>query len=91
MRFRELVSEKLVHAMPLSARAGQGTVKKADPLIPAPPLTPDPVMAIAQAVPQLAQAVAGGSQMAAQQAVALDDAEEQAAAQAVEMQAKRTK
>ena len=76
MRFHEIISE-LTHAMPLRHRPPQGAVKKATPIIPGavPPM--DPATAIATAIPQIAQAVAGGSQMAAQQAVAIDDEQEE--------------
>ena len=78
MRIQELISEKLVHAMPLKDRPPtDNKFKKATPLVPSVMPPPDPGTAIAMALPQIAQAVAGGSQMAAQQAVAIDDAEEQ--------------
>lgn len=80
MRFHEIISE-LTHAMPLRHRPPQGGVKKATPLIPGAEPPMDPGTAIATAIPQIAQAVAGSSQMAAQQAVAIDD--EQEAQQAV--------
>jgi len=77
MRWHEIISEKLVHAMPLKDRPVGSVIKKASPLVPGVMPPPDPGTAIAMALPQIAQAVAGGSQAAAQQAVALDDAEEQ--------------
>jgi hypothetical protein len=77
MRFYEIISEKLVHAMPLKDRPASDKMKKASPLVPSVMPPPDPGTAIAMALPQIAQAVAGGSQMAAQQAVAIDDEEEQ--------------
>jgi hypothetical protein len=75
MRWNEIVNEKLIQALPLRAMSGS-TIKKASPLIPGvePPM--DPGTALATALPSIAQAVAGGSLAAAQQAVALDDAEE---------------
>ena len=64
--------------MPLKDRPATGSgFKKATPLVPSVMPPPDPGTAIAMALPQIAQAVAGGTQMAAQQAVALDDEEEQ--------------
>lgn len=78
MRFHEIISEKLVHALPLKDRPPtDNKFKKAMPLVPSVMPPPDPGTAIAMSLPQIAQAVAGGSQMAAQQAVAIDDAEEQ--------------
>jgi hypothetical protein len=77
MRWHEIISEKLVHAMPLKDRPIGTGIKKATPLVPSVMPPPDPGTAIAMALPQIAQAVAGGSQAAAQQAVAMDDAEEQ--------------
>lgn len=78
MRWHEIISEKLVHAMPLKDRpATNSGFKKATPLVPSVMPPPDPGTAIAMALPQIAQAVAGGSQMAAQTAVAMDDEQEQ--------------
>jgi hypothetical protein len=78
MRIQEIISEKLVHAMPLKDRPPtDNRFRKATPLVPAVVPPPDPGTAIAMALPQIAQAVAGGSQMAAQQAISIDDAEEQ--------------
>lgn len=76
MRWKEIVNEKLIQALPLRANPGS-SIKKASPLIPAaqPPL--DPGTALAMSLPNIAQAVANGSQLAAQQAVTLDDAEEE--------------
>jgi hypothetical protein len=86
MRWGEIISEKLVHAQPLRGAITPGAkFKKATPLVPSVAPPPDPGTAIAMALPQIAQAVASGSQMAAQTAVQLDDAEEaQAAAQAAQ-------
>lgn len=77
MRWNEIVNEKLKQALPIRARPDSSGVKKAAPLIPGTPPPIDPGTAIAMALPNIAQAVAGGSQLAAQQAVALDDAEEE--------------
>ena len=77
MRWHEIISEKLVHANRLADRPMGTKIKKALPLVPGVSPPPDPGTAIAMALPQIAQAVAGGSQMAAQTAVAMDDAEEQ--------------
>jgi len=77
MRWHEIISEKLAHAMPLRDRPLGSKIKKAMPLVTGVAPPPDPGTAIAMALPQIAQAVAGGSQMAAQTAVAMDDAEEQ--------------
>lgn len=86
MRWHEIISEKLVHAMPLKDRPMGEKIKKATPLVPSVMPPPDPGTAIAMALPQIAQAVAGGSQAAAQQAVALDDQEEAQAQAAMSAQ-----
>lgn len=86
MRWCEIISEKLVHAMPLKDRPVGSKIKKASPLVPSVMPPPDPGTAIAMALPQIAQAVAGGSQMAAQQAVAMDDEQEQQAQAALAAQ-----
>lgn len=76
MRWHEIISEKLVHASRLADRPMGTKIKKAVPLVPG-VVPPTLGQEIAMALPQIAQAVAGGSQMAAQTAVALDDQEEQ--------------
>jgi len=82
MRWHEIISEKLVHANRLADRPIGTKIKKALPLVPGVAPPPDPGTAIAMALPQIAQAVAGASQQAATTAVAMDDAEEQQQAQA---------
>jgi len=61
MRWNEIVSEKLQHAMPLSARinpmTGMPDPKKAQSLIPPVPVPVDPGTAIQNALPQIAQVV----------------------------------
>lgn len=83
MRWSE-IQEALVHAQPL--RAASGKMKKAVGIIPVSPPPMDPGTALAMAVPQIAQAVAGGSQAAAQQAVAIDDAQEAQATKQAQIQ-----
>ena len=81
MRWNEIVSEKLQHAMPLSARVnpmtGMPDPKKAQSLIPPVPAPVDPGTALQNALPQIAQVVGGASM----QAVQMDDAQEQQAMQ----------
>jgi hypothetical protein len=76
MRWNEIVSEKLQHAKPLSARinpmTGMPDPKKAQSLIPPVPSPVDPGTAIQNALPQIAQVVGGASL----QAVQMDDAQE---------------
>jgi hypothetical protein len=86
MRWHEIISEKLVHANRLADRPIGTKIKKALPLVPGVAPPPDPGTAIAMALPQIAQAVAGASQQAAQTAVAMDDAEEQQAQAALAVQ-----
>lgn len=74
MRWREIVSEKLQQALPVRARP-DSKIQKAAPLIPAHPPV-DPLASIVQQVSPMVGA-------AAQQAVALDNQEEQAIAAAL--------
>jgi len=68
MRWREIISEKLQQALPVRARPDAG-MRKASPLIPAHP----PIDPLASVVQQMTPMVG----QAAQQAVALDDQEEE--------------
>lgn len=72
MRWKEIISEKLTQALPLRARV-DSKIQKAAPLIPA----ASPVDPLASIVQQVGPMVGAAAQQSAQQAVAMDDQEDE--------------